>query len=179
MARISCRAIKLAVLLAIVSPFGAAEEAFSQPNEDASIEMSEGTSELEAEAEMLAAFYNVTEEAMVELAEVAAGEPTSTPGLRGAAAVGWGRGILGETCCMCSRSLGEVTYLFAAGDYRRRFGAQSAYMYCNSVCETQCLKKGGHEFGCYDEAHLAQMDRLYGDNPEYNILHESRFGSIC
>jgi hypothetical protein len=106
-------------------------------------------------------------------------EPSQKKGMTAMMASGWGHGSPGETCCMCSKRWGFSTILYAAGDYSHRYGTHSANWYCSQVCERQCRRKGGHMFGCYDEAHLIQMDMRFGHNPQYTILHEEHFGNIC
>ena len=67
----------------------------------------------------------------------------------------------------------------AAEDYSHFFGGHSALWQCQHSCELECLKKGGHQFGCYDEQHLVIMDRLYGHRSGYTILHDDHYGNIC
>ena len=92
---------------------------------------------------------------------------------------GWGHGVTGETCCMCSRSRNGKTQLYAAGDYNHRYGSQSAHEHCDDVCEIQCHFKGGHKLGCYEEQQLISMSRQYQGQSSFEILHEDHFGSIC
>merc|ERR1712211_122226 len=105
-----------------------------------------------------------------ELIAAAAAAAVATPSnggtnLRGAA--GWGHGIFGETCCMCSMHHGFTTVLYAAA------------WWCQSQCEVKCHLRGGHMFGCYDEQHLLAFDAQYGHRSGYLILHHKHFGNIC
>jgi len=127
---------------------------------------------------------NATEQARLDLeAVVAAAAMTSNGGggaanLRGTA--GWGHGIFGETCCMCSQHFGFTTVLYAAEDYSHFFGGHAANWWCQQECEVKChYRSGGHMFGCYDEQHLLELDRLYGHRTGYQILHDRHFGNIC
>merc|ERR1712061_714708 len=116
---------------------------------------------------------NATEQAKLDLANI-----TSAGNLRGTS--GWGHGILGETCCMCSKHVGWNTVLYAAADYRHYgWWAYSAKEECMQQCDVKCHLRGGHMFGCYDEQHLLQMDTRYGQQAGYQILHDQRFGNIC
>eukprot|EP00932_Pfiesteria_piscicida_P007209 SRR837773.17214.p2 GENE.SRR837773.17214~~SRR837773.17214.p2 ORF type:complete len:212 (+),score=55.30 SRR837773.17214:47-637(+) len=122
---------------------------------------------------------NVTLQAKQDLATIAAGD--SSGSLRGAvsATAGWGHGIFGETCCMCSMHWGLRTVLYAAEDYTNFFGAHNAMWRCQHGCEEKCYRRGGHMFGCYDEDHLLQLDRMYGGRSNFQILHDEHFGNIC
>ena len=126
---------------------------------------------------------NATEQASVEeLIAAAAAAAAATPSngsanLRGAA--GWGHGIFGETCCMCSMHHGFTTVLYAAADYSHLFGGHAANWWCQSQCEVKCHLRGGHMFGCYDEQHLLAFDAQYGHRSGYLILHDQHFGNIC
>merc|ERR1712151_1241308 len=85
---------------------------------------------------------NATEQARLDLeAVVAAAAMTSNGGggaanLRGTA--GWGHGIFGETCCMCSQHFGFTTVLYAAEDYSHFFGGHAANWWCQQECEVKC-----------------------------------------
>jgi len=118
---------------------------------------------------------NATEQARMDLEAIAAAGGSN---LRGA--VGWGHGIFGETCCMCSTHVGFTTVLYAAEDYSNFWGGHNAKWRCQSQCEMKChFKAGGHMFGCYDEQLILQMDRQYGHRSGYHILHDRHFGNIC
>jgi len=121
---------------------------------------------------------NATAQARLDLeAAVNASSAEASGQLRGSA--GWGHGIFGETCCMCSMHVGFNTVLYAAADYSHFFGGHAAAWYCQRECEVKCHFRGGHYFGCYDEQHLLAMDRLYGHRSGYQILHDQHFGNIC
>jgi len=93
---------------------------------------------------------------------------------------GWGHGVQGETCCMCSRpGFGGQVVLFAAGDYSHVFGSHTALWQCNNACEVQCRFQHGHKFGCFDEQQLVATSRRIGSNGLYRIEHQRRFGNIC
>merc|ERR1712222_284100 len=115
---------------------------------------------------------NATERAKLDLANI-----TSLGNLRGTS--GWGHGIFGETCCMCSKHVGWNTVIYAAADYQHYFGSHAASWWCMQQCEVKCHLMGGHLFGCYDEQHLLQMDTRYGRQAGYQILHNQHFGNIC
>merc|ERR1719499_2900024 len=91
-------------------------------------------------------------------------EPQGEANLRGSVATGgwWGHAHAGETCCMCAKTVGQTTLLFAVADYDHTFGVHTAYWWCSSVCGNECANQASHQFGCYDESHLLQMDRMYG-----------------
>jgi len=125
----------------------------------------------------VAAAANATEQAMLDLAALAAAPGEASAKLRGAS--GWGHGILGETCCMCSAHVGWNTVLFAAEDYSHFLGGHAAQWWCQRGCEAKCRARGAYKFGCYDEQHLLAMDRLYGHRAGYSILHDQHFGNIC
>jgi len=119
---------------------------------------------------------NATEQARANLAALeASGEASAN--LRGAS--GWGHGIFGETCCMCSMHVGWNTVLYAAADYSNFFGGHAAQYWCQQQCEAKCYFRGGHMFGCYDEQLLLALDRQYGHRAGYQILHDQHFGNIC
>jgi len=124
-----------------------------------------------------AAMTNATEQAKLDLEEVMNATAAASASLRGSS--GWGHGIFGETCCMCSVRAGWTTVLYAAADYSNFFGGHAANWWCQQECEVKCHFKGGHMFGCYDEQHLLAMDRLYGHRSGYTILHDQHFGNIC
>merc|ERR1719277_1215404 len=131
------------------------------------------------DAAAAAAAANATEQARLDLEAVlnASELAASSANLRGSG--WWGHGVFGETCCMCSRRWGRTTILYAAEDYSHFFGGYSALWQCQHSCELECFKKGGHQFGCYDEQHLVIMDRLYGHRSGYTILHDDHYGNIC
>jgi len=123
-------------------------------------------------AEVAGLEANATEQAKLDLANI-----TSLGNLRGTS--GWGHGIFGETCCMCSKHVGWNTVIYAAADYQHYFGSHAASWWCMQQCEVKCHLMGGHLFGCYDEQHLLQMDTRYGRQAGYQILHNQHFGNIC
>merc|ERR1711933_619485 len=123
-------------------------------------------------AEVAGLEANATEQAKLDLANI-----TSAGNLRGTS--GWGHGVFGETCCMCSKSVGWNIVLYAAADYQHYFGSHAASWRCTQQCEVKCHLRGGHMFGCYDEQHLLQLDVRYGHRAGYQILHDQRFGNIC
>jgi hypothetical protein len=139
---------------------------------------SEAESPAASEAEAAPVAVNGTAQAEMGLAAIAA---SSAGNLRGAVAVsaGWGHGIFGETCCMCSMHMGFKTMLYAAGDYSNFFGSHNARWWCEAGCESKCHRRGGHMFGCYDEQHLLMVDREYGHRSGFVILHDEHFGNIC
>jgi len=137
--------------------------------------VSEAADEATSEAASIAA-ANATEQAQLDLATLATSAEASA-NLRGAS--GWGHGIFGETCCMCSMHVGWNTVLYGAADYSNFFGGHAAQWWCQQGCEVKCHSRGGHMFGCYDEQHLLEMDRRYGHRAGYQILHDQHFGNIC
>ena len=93
---------------------------------------------------------------------------------------GWGRGVPGETCCMCSRrNRRGRTVLFAAGDYDHFYGKRSAHQQCDRVCDLQCALRYGRKFGCFEENALRRMSRRYRGQTDFVIRHKKRFGNIC
>jgi len=162
--------------------------AAAEAQQAAPSEAAEATPQLQvpAAADADAALFqtaNATEQARLDLeAVVAAAAMTSSGGggaanLRGTA--GWGHGIFGETCCMCSQHLGFTTVLYAAEDYSHFFGGHAANWWCQQECEVKChYRTGGHMFGCFDEQHLQDMDRRYGHMSGYSIYY-GHFGGIC
>merc|ERR1712032_330357 len=70
-------------------------------------------------AEVAGLEANATEQAKLDLANI-----TSLGNLRGTS--GWGHGIFGETCCMCSKHVGWNTVIYAAADYQHYFGSHAA-----------------------------------------------------
>jgi hypothetical protein len=162
----------------------ASEEAASMevaPSEEA-VPSEEASLSEEAAAEdaaAAAAAANATEQARLDLEAVfnASELFPSSANLRGSG--WWGHGVSGETCCMCSRRWGWTTILYAAEDYSHSYGVHSALWQCQHSCEVECHKKGGHQFGCYDEQHIVIMDRLYGHRSGYTILHDDHYGDIC
>jgi hypothetical protein len=89
-------------------------------------------------------------------------------------------GVQGETCCMCSVYVGHTTILYSAEDYHHWYGSHNAMWKCMHDCRWRCehnYHHGGY-FGCYDERHLQEMDRLYGHRSGYSIQY-GHFGSIC
>ncbi|CAK9101969.1 unnamed protein product [Durusdinium trenchii] len=93
---------------------------------------------------------------------------------------GWGHGVVGETCCMCSRrgNWGE-TILFAGGDYDHYYGSRSAHQQCDQVCELQCALQYGHKFGCYEEDDLRRFSQRYSGQANFVIQHKKWYGNIC
>merc|ERR1712061_496405 len=83
--------------------------------------------------EVAALEANATEQAKLDLAAVTA---SALGNLRGTS--GWGHGIFGETCCMCSMHSGWNTVLYAAGDYSNFFGSHAANWWCQQQCEVRC-----------------------------------------
>jgi len=129
-----------------------------------------------AAAEEAALMANATEQAKLDLAAISA-SASGAGNLRGAS--GWGHGIFGETCCMCSKRVGFLTVLYAAADYSNFYGGHAANYWCQQSCEIKCHFRGGHMFGCYDERLLLQMDQQYGHRAGFQILHDRTFGNIC
>ena len=91
-----------------------------------------------------------------------------------------GRGIFGETCCMCSVQNGWSTLLYSAEDYHHFFGGHDAKWRCLHDCPRRCESDWHHGryFGCYDEEHLREMDRMYGHRSGYQLYY-GHFGDLC
>merc|ERR1711976_973842 len=93
---------------------------------------------------------------------------------------GWQHGIVGETCCMCSVRSGWNTLLYSAEDYSNWFGGHNARWRCEHECARKCEADWHHGryFGCYDEAHLHELDNRYGHRSGFSIFY-GHFGNIC
>merc|ERR1712137_495464 len=92
----------------------------------------------------------------------------------------WQHGIVGETCCMCSIRSGWSTLLYSAEDYSNWFGGHNARWRCEHECARKCESDWHHGryFGCYDEAHLHELDNRYGHRSGFSIYY-GHFGNIC
>merc|ERR1712187_981775 len=92
---------------------------------------------------------------------------------------GWHHGIFGETCCMCSVQNGWSTLLYSAEDYHHFFGGHDAKWRCLHDCPRRCESDWHHGryFGCYDEEHLREMDRMYGHRSGYQVYY-GHFGDL-
>merc|ERR1711879_243751 len=93
---------------------------------------------------------------------------------------GWHHGVFGETCCMCSSWAGHTTVLYSAADYHHWYGSHNAKWQCLHDCPSKCASNWHHGryFGCYDEQHLKEMDRLYGHRDHYTLAY-GHFGNLC